>query len=139
MKGFGVKKSWIRKGFEPATDGPSWFERLPPLPKVSHWVAGDVGPLLLEPVVLHRPTLYDDIAAIGMALNMYRDAPDRAAERGVIDVGVYLVGDDPHRARSDVARRLDSIAQVFDLDRESGQRSMAHAIQARMATAADAK
>jgi hypothetical protein len=116
----GIPRAWIRKTFDPTRDGPPWFRAASALPKITHWVGreGAQDVLLLEPIVLHRHSLEQDIQQVGMALGAYRVASDKLHHGRNVQTAAYVTGQDTQNALGQVLEQLQVFAdQVFELEK----------------------
>lgn len=141
LRPHGVHKAWIHRKFDPMKHGPEWLRRVATLPNASQWVGADQV-LLLEPIVLDRPTLYEDLAAVTKTLSAYATAAHHFNAGEQLGCAAYVVGGDPQQAKPEVLAQLRVFTDdVFDLAKEPQQERLAASIRALTAgqPAAEAK
>jgi hypothetical protein len=106
---YGLEKT-VRRRFQAGVDDGAFLPPNPALDRVSQYVMGSQGFLLLEPLVV-RPQLEEDIRKVTQRLTTYRDAFSRSnkAKATVRVYGLDLKNDALRKARA----ALDSVEIEF--------------------------
>jgi len=119
---WGVER-YVRKTFRPGTDWGGWLGRhAAGLPDLSHWVAGAVQALLMEPVVPTRTSFEADLKEVAQRIGAYRYAveQDDHGRRGRL-IAYITAGGHPDR-RDEARETLAPFAhEVVDTDDASAR------------------
>jgi hypothetical protein len=108
-----VPRSWIEKTLK-SSDRPAWMSNWGEMPEVSHFVARGQRMLLMEPLVLNRQGLDEEIGQVVATMGLYRLAAIRRKAENFVQTAIYVSGDytDPEELQERLAAADTPVFQL---------------------------